>query len=567
MKMKKISFVIACLMSSIANAAPAGGAFTQGSGSININGTIVDVDIASKIAVIDWNSFNVAQGETVNFNNSGAVPGVAINIDNQGAASQISGAINGNNTSIVILNKDGVNLNGASINATGGFIAAAGTLDSVVDNGGIGDNINITLSNAQMIFNDATKINAGTNFVNSGTAVNFNTGGNAASMPLIAGWGLRGFGAEFPSISGGGSLQGDLFLQNAYLKISPDVAIGDVSGRFISSHLDVGGMKNFNFSGAIGGDGFGGSTGLVIYNEGGTVGIGDVRSYGDANMTKPALNINAGSFHFNNSIIDGVSLDFFSLNDISLSGDVTFVDTSSFPRSGRITLASNGDIVSSANIGSSGINDTVQILVSAQSFKNDGDINVKGGGFEPHTQYSNPYQTFWGTNITIHESLNMINNGNINVTAIQNVSGLVNNGTIKASNAIGGYGYYSGPDFIVGNNTITNKGDIQTGDIYFISSLNNDASLTATKIRDLGKLSNSATGTVITDSAKIAVVENAGLIKSAQDGGLITSGSTTNSGEITQSEEAHKSTLTATSINNTGRIDFGTKAVDPQPPV
>ncbi|MBW3847016.1 beta strand repeat-containing protein [Aeromonas hydrophila] len=537
MKMKKISFVIACLMSSIANAAPAGGVFTQGSGTISINGVAVDVELASKIAVIDWNSFNVAQGETVNFNKTGET-GIAINVDNQGSQSQIAGNINANNVSLVVLNKNGVNLNGASINANNGFVAAAGELQSVVDNVPF-SSINIVLSNASMSVDSNTTITSNNPGGKGVASVNFNTQGNDVSMPVVANWGSSFPGSTNIAVSGGGSVSGDTLLNNAIMAVEGGTSVklsGIVDGYNLIDAKNSGGLKIGNLS-------------------------------GKNSLSEVAFD--TGNVFFDNSNLDSVKLSFVSYE---------------FAGANPVNVVLNG-VVANSNQSSMQFDVLPFAGASAGSVTNNADI--KASNFTVNTvNFVNNGSLVVDNSFVGNGNLNITNNGDFSAQSINQWKQLSNYGSVNASSSLD-----SGTNmlnFSSNSGTVDNRGQISAGALNNVAFVSNEGTMKVGAVQgidgvtqvdnkaggtleagqmNVATLSNAAGGTVTLDHAVIGTVENHGLIQAKQAGGIITSGSTTNSGEITQSEEAHKSTLTATSINNTGRIDFGTKAVDPQPPV
>ena len=63
---------------STALAAPQGGTVAAGSATISQNGALTTINQASQKAIINWNSFNIAKGETVRFNQPGAAA-IALN--------------------------------------------------------------------------------------------------------------------------------------------------------------------------------------------------------------------------------------------------------------------------------------------------------------------------------------------------------------------------------------------------------------------------------------------------------------------------------------------------------
>lgn len=110
------------LFSPAALAGPEGGQITAGSGSIGYYGATTNINQSSQNLAINWNSFNVAPSETVNFHqpNSSAI---ALNRILGQDPSQIFGKINANGQ-VFILNPNGVLFGqGAQVNA-GGIVAS-----------------------------------------------------------------------------------------------------------------------------------------------------------------------------------------------------------------------------------------------------------------------------------------------------------------------------------------------------------------------------------------------------------------------------------------------------------
>lgn len=114
-----------------------GGTFAVGAGTITNAGNTVNVGVStavSQVSVINWANFNIANGETVNFNNGTNQSLAVVNVDNQGAVTHLAGAINapavnGKNTTVLVLNPYGVSIDStAVINTSGGFGVGNGTV-------------------------------------------------------------------------------------------------------------------------------------------------------------------------------------------------------------------------------------------------------------------------------------------------------------------------------------------------------------------------------------------------------------------------------------------------------
>jgi len=112
------ALVVAALMPAVAFANPQGGTVSAGSASISQSGNTLSIRQNTERAVIDWRGFNIAPGETTQFNqpNSGAI---ALNRVNSAEASQIDGTLTANGN-VIIINPNGVMFGrGANIDVNG----------------------------------------------------------------------------------------------------------------------------------------------------------------------------------------------------------------------------------------------------------------------------------------------------------------------------------------------------------------------------------------------------------------------------------------------------------------
>lgn len=101
-------------------ALPQGGQVVGGSGSIGSpGGGAMDITGNGGNLAIDWDSFNIAQGETVNFKNMQAV----LNYVTGSQRSEIFGKLNGSGAHVFLLNPNGI-LFGAAAEVNVGSLTA-----------------------------------------------------------------------------------------------------------------------------------------------------------------------------------------------------------------------------------------------------------------------------------------------------------------------------------------------------------------------------------------------------------------------------------------------------------
>ncbi|XOB62033.1 YDG domain-containing protein [Campylobacterota bacterium DY0563] len=116
----KISLIISALLGSVTLcfAAPSAGVVTSGTASINQSGNTTNINQSTSKASINWNKFNIASHETVNFNQPN-VNSITLNRVIGSERSIIDGALNANGQ-VWILNSNGVLFGkDASINTSG----------------------------------------------------------------------------------------------------------------------------------------------------------------------------------------------------------------------------------------------------------------------------------------------------------------------------------------------------------------------------------------------------------------------------------------------------------------
>ncbi len=115
-------------------AAPQGGAVVAGSAAISQNGATTTINQASQKAIINWNSFGIAKGETVRFDQPGA-SAIALNRVTGNNASAIYGTLSANGQ-VFLVNPNGVLFaKGAQVNVGGLAASTLGLADKDFLNG------------------------------------------------------------------------------------------------------------------------------------------------------------------------------------------------------------------------------------------------------------------------------------------------------------------------------------------------------------------------------------------------------------------------------------------------
>ncbi|MGV2288586.1 filamentous hemagglutinin N-terminal domain-containing protein [Trinickia sp. YCB016] len=122
LKLSPVALAASLLLAGQAHAV-GNGTIADGTGSISKNGTTTNVNQSSDKLIINWNNMDVAQGETLNFNQKNYNSAV-LNRINSANATSILGALNANGR-VFIVNPNGVLIgNGAKINV-GSLIASS----------------------------------------------------------------------------------------------------------------------------------------------------------------------------------------------------------------------------------------------------------------------------------------------------------------------------------------------------------------------------------------------------------------------------------------------------------
>jgi filamentous hemagglutinin len=123
---------------------------------VNAPGTRLDVNQASDRVVLNWAEFNVAAGNTVNFNQPGA-NSLAVNRIFQGDPSRIFGTVSANGQ-IYLINQNGILFGRGSQVNVGGLIASSLDLDPDALSGGILNPQLLTLGKAAFVGDGRTVV-------------------------------------------------------------------------------------------------------------------------------------------------------------------------------------------------------------------------------------------------------------------------------------------------------------------------------------------------------------------------------------------------------------------------
>ena len=170
----KISLLVSALITSttLLNAAPSGGVVTSGNASISQSGNVTNIHQSTQKASINWQKFNIAKHETVNFKQPN-VNSITLNRVIGNEKSVINGALNANGQ-VWILNSNGVLFGkNAKINTSGLLATTAKLSDQDFQKGNY--NFKDATSNSVInkgtieIANNGSVILASKEVVNSGT--------------------------------------------------------------------------------------------------------------------------------------------------------------------------------------------------------------------------------------------------------------------------------------------------------------------------------------------------------------------------------------------------------------
>ena len=109
-------------------ALPVAGQVNGGAATITSNANQMDINQSSQRAIIDWNSFNIGSGETVNFNQPGSTA-ISLNRIHDANPSQIDGALNANGN-VWLVNSNGIAFGANAQVNVGGLLATTSDISN-----------------------------------------------------------------------------------------------------------------------------------------------------------------------------------------------------------------------------------------------------------------------------------------------------------------------------------------------------------------------------------------------------------------------------------------------------
>ena len=174
--LKPLLVAASMAVSGIAVAAPTGGAVTSGTASIGVSGSTTTINQSTAKAIINWNDFSIASGETVNFVQPDA-NAIALNRVVTATPSSILGNLNANGQ-VFIVNPNGITFGSTAQVNVGGLVASTLDIsDSDFNNGtyrfaNSSNNASITNQGAISVANSGTAALIAPSIQQAGSIVN-----------------------------------------------------------------------------------------------------------------------------------------------------------------------------------------------------------------------------------------------------------------------------------------------------------------------------------------------------------------------------------------------------------
>ncbi|MBY0404920.1 MAG: filamentous hemagglutinin N-terminal domain-containing protein, partial [Cyanobacteria bacterium] len=355
-------------------ALPQGGQSVSGDVTFNQNGNTLDVNTSANRSIANYNSFNVANGETVNFN----LPGASSAILNRvigGNPSQIFGAINSNGQ-VFLINPSGVLFGStAQVNVGSLFASTLNISDQNFLNGNLVFNRDPN-SNASVVNQGLINITKGGFAVLTGSAVS-----NSGSINAPNGQVFLAVGDQV-TLNLGNGISADVTVDKALQSKVSGVqnAINNsglikADGGLIKLQADL--QNNFynrlvNNTGTVEALSVKESNGVISFVGNAPNGTGTVTNAGIVNASGTAENANAGSVSIQGGTVQQNGTILAEGTDGGNGGKVALT-------SALDTTLGNGSYISVAGNDNASAG-TVAVKAGRNAFFNDGaTINAQGG--------------------------------------------------------------------------------------------------------------------------------------------------------------------------------------------
>ncbi|MFY4782243.1 filamentous hemagglutinin N-terminal domain-containing protein, partial [Aliarcobacter butzleri] len=441
----KISLVVSSFLASttLSFAAPSGGVVTSGSANISQNGKVTDITQSTQKASINWNKFDIASDETVNFKQPNS-SSITLNRVVGNEKSIINGALNANGQ-VWIINSNGVLFGkGASIN-TSGLLA---TTKDISDADFQAGNYNFKGNSKESV------INLGTiDVINSGSVIlAANEVRNEGTIKAIRGK-IHLAGADEYTVNLNGNSLVNLTVNKGVLDSlvkNSGTVLADGGEIYLTTNAVNELLKGVvNNTGVIEANSLDGITGHVNISSNVVINTGEIKG------SSSNINIKAG--FLNDSGLTDVSSDSSAAGNINIetlqmsqSKNSSIKANSANDNAGLITIKSdtndeNSSFYLSGNIEATGLNGgKVQVTANKLSLvgstvdtsgkKNAGTINIGGNWQGQETDLDNANETkvvnstltnngnngqvvIWSDNKTVFDSIINAKDSNVEISS------------------------------------------------------------------------------------------------------------------------------------------------------
>ena len=421
-------------------ALPSGGQVVTNNGTITAGGKVMDITGSGNVA-IDWNSFNIAADEIVNFKNMQAV----LNYVSGGSKSEIFGKLNGAGVNVFLVNPNGILFGKTAQVNVGQLTASTRSLEKAALN----------------------SFNGSLSPLDAGGAANvkadiINLGKLKAGKLVLEGNNLSIIGADSLEVADKSKIT---------LRAGENINIGyEVTDK---TTIDVGDGKGNTHQVSDYGKGGGDKASDVLSTASVTDLKGSAKSINDAMLVHDVYELQA--IDRNTGTINGSS---YVVGNYMLTGDIDAGDTKNwnsgrgFDPIGRLNRTGNG-VTGSFSGAFDGMGHSIQNLYIRQIGNqydgyiglfegigkggSVGNVNMAGGHIEGMSNFGSIAGLNWGTIYNIVNSAELVcSSGGVGGIVGTNggvIRNAVNNGTLKIDGRSGGITGYNG-DTVWGNTGI-----------------------------------------------------------------------------------------------------------------